>query len=161
MEPLPQPAAPRVSIVLPAYNRAGSVRMAVESVLRQTFADFELLVVDDGSTDGTMAELDGIADPRLHRLANPRNMGASAARNTGIRAARSDWVAFQDSDDEWLPSSQTAGLKLVVHLHFLVLAQPCLESALPDPLHRTDPHNGGRSLLGDELLPGASADPHC
>lgn len=94
---------PAVSIVVPAYNRSGSIRMAVESILRQTFTDFELLVVDDGSTDGTMEALAQVTDPRLKRLANPRNMGASAARNTGIRAARAEWVAFQDSDDEWLP----------------------------------------------------------
>ena len=77
--------------------------MAVESVLRQDFRDFELLVVDDGSTDGTMDALAAITDPRLRCLANPRNMGPGAARNTGIRAARADWIAFQDSDDEWLP----------------------------------------------------------
>ena len=94
---------PRVSVVIPAWNRVGSIRMAVESVLRQTFTDFELLVVDDGSTDGTIDALSDITDPRLRCLANPHNMGPSAARNTGIRAARGDWVAFQDSDDEWLP----------------------------------------------------------
>lgn len=94
---------PTISVVMPAWNRVGSIRMAVESVLRQTFTDFELLVVDDGSTDGTMGALSDITDPRLRCLANPRNMGASAARNTGIRAARGEWVAFQDSDDEWLP----------------------------------------------------------
>lgn len=97
------PATPAVSVVMPAWNRVGAIRMAVESVLRQTFTDFELLVVDDGSTDGTMDSLTGITDPRLRCLANPHNMGPSAARNTGIRAARGDWVAFQDSDDEWLP----------------------------------------------------------
>lgn len=94
---------PRVSVVLPTWNRVGSIRMAVESVLRQTFTDIELLVVDDGSTDGTMEALADISDPRLRCLANPRNMGPSAARNTGIRSARAEWVAFQDSDDEWLP----------------------------------------------------------
>ena len=99
----PRPSSSAVSIVLPAFNRAGSIRMAVESVLQQSFSDFELLVVDDGSTDGTMAQLAEITDPRVQLLANPRNIGASAARNTGIRAARGDWVAFQDSDDEWLP----------------------------------------------------------
>lgn len=88
---------------MPAWNRVGSIRMAVESVLRQTFTDFELLVVDDGSTDGTMDALAKISDPRLRRLANPHNMGPSAARNTGIQKALAEWVAFQDSDDEWLP----------------------------------------------------------
>lgn len=94
---------PAVSIVIPAYNRADTIRMAVESVLRQTFTDFELLIVDDGSTDGTMAALADLPDPRLRLLANPRNMGAGAARNLGIREARAPWVAFHDSDDEWLP----------------------------------------------------------
>ena len=102
MPPDPSPV-PAVSVVLPAYNRAGSILAAVESVLGQSFRDFELLVVDDGSSDGTMAALAGVGDPRVRLLANPRNLGAGAARNTGIRAARAPWVAFQDSDDEWLP----------------------------------------------------------
>ena len=94
---------PAVSVVLPAYNRAGSILAAVHSVLGQTFRDFELLVVDDGSSDGTIAALAEVSDPRVRLLANPRNMGAGAARNTGVREARAPWVAFQDSDDEWLP----------------------------------------------------------
>ena len=93
---------PSVTVVIPAFNRVGTIRAAVESVLWQSHADFELLVVDDGSSDGTMSALAGMTDPRLRLLANPHNMGPSAARNTGIRAARGDWVAFQDSDDEWL-----------------------------------------------------------
>ena len=107
---MPPNPVPAVSVVLPAYNRAGSILAAVESVLGQTFRDLELLVVDDGSTDGTMAALEGIRDPRLRLLANPRNLGAGAARNTGIRAARGPWVAFQDSDDEWLPQKLTLQL---------------------------------------------------
>jgi GT2 family glycosyltransferase len=98
------PSTPTISVVLPAFNRVASIRAAVDSVLRQSFADFELLVVDDGSTDGTMAALAEVQDPRVRLLANPKNMGAGAARNTGIRHARGTWVAFQDSDDEWLPA---------------------------------------------------------
>ncbi len=94
---------PIVSVVIPAFNRVGTIREAVKSVLSQSHADLELLVVDDGSSDGTMSALADMTDPRLRLLANPRNMGPGAARNTGIRAARGDWVAFQDSDDEWLP----------------------------------------------------------
>ena len=94
---------PSVSVVIPAWNRRETLRMSVESVLRQTYEDFELIVVDDGSTDGTMAAIADITDPRLRRLSHERNKGVSAARNTGIRAARADWVAFNDSDDEWLP----------------------------------------------------------
>ena len=96
-------ASPPVSVVIPAYNRAGTIRAAVESVLRQTFADIEVLVVDDASTDGTRTAAEAVADPRVRVLAHDRNRGASAARNTGIREARAAWVAFQDSDDEWLP----------------------------------------------------------
>ena len=103
MVPLDTSALPIISVVLPAYNRANSILAAVDSVLGQSFRDFELLVVDDGSTDGTMAALARVSDPRVRLLANPRNLGAGAARNTGIRAARGIWVAFQDSDDEWLP----------------------------------------------------------
>jgi glycosyltransferase involved in cell wall biosynthesis len=95
--------APPVSVVIPAYNRVDSIRVAIESVLRQSWTDFELLVVDDGSTDGTREAVRAIPDPRLRLIETPRNMGASAARNLGIEEARGDWVAFQDSDDEWLP----------------------------------------------------------
>ena len=94
---------PTVSIIIPAFNRASTICSAIESVLRQTYTDFELLIVDDGSTDDTMARVAEISDPRIRALANPENMGASAARNTGIRNARGTWIAFQDSDDEWLP----------------------------------------------------------
>ena len=96
-------APPAVSIVIPAYNRAATIRAAIESVLRQTWTDFELIVVDDGSTDDTLAEAAKVADPRLRLVESPANGGAAAARNRGLAEARADWVAFQDSDDEWLP----------------------------------------------------------
>jgi glycosyltransferase involved in cell wall biosynthesis len=95
--------SPSVTVVIPAFNRADTIRASVESVLEQTYSDFELLVVDDGSTDGTLDVLAMISDPRLRLLASPSNMGVSAARNRGIRHARGEWVAFQDSDDTWLP----------------------------------------------------------
>lgn len=92
-----------VSVVIPAFNRASSIRLAAESVLRQSWTDFELLVVDDGSTDGTRDAVRAIDDPRLRLIECARNAGASVARNVGLAEARGDWVAFQDSDDEWLP----------------------------------------------------------
>ncbi len=97
------PAVPAVSVVIPAYDRAATIRAAVESVLRQTWRDLEVLVVDDGSRDGTPEVVRGIDDPRVRLIGTPRNMGASAARNLGTEQARAPWVAFQDSDDEWLP----------------------------------------------------------
>lgn len=95
--------APKISVILPAYNRADSIQVAVESVLRQTWQDFELIIVDDCSTDGTVDAIQAMTDPRIKCLSTPQNMGPSGARNTGLHAASGDWVAFQDSDDEWLP----------------------------------------------------------
>ena len=97
------PAPPLVSVVIPAYDRATTIVAAIESVLRQTWTDFELLVVDDGSTDGTAAAAATVADPRLRVVRLAANRGAAGARNAGAAQARGRWVAFQDSDDEWLP----------------------------------------------------------
>jgi len=95
--------SPRVSVVIPAYNRAESLGRAVDSALAQTVDDIEVLVVDDGSTDETAALIEGVSDPRVRYLTHDANRGVSAARNTGVEAARGDYVAFLDSDDEWLP----------------------------------------------------------
>ncbi len=99
-----QPGAhPRVSVVIPTYNRARSIRRSIESVLQQTFQDFEILVVDDGSTDDTAQVVAGIGDSRIHYHRQAVNGGAGAARNAGLLLARGEWVAFQDSDDLWRP----------------------------------------------------------
>ena len=94
---------PKVSVVIPVYNRATAVRRAIESVLRQTYQNFEIIVIDDASTDDTVASVRSIGDPRLTVIRHARNRGGSAARNTGIRASSGEFVAFLDSDDEWLP----------------------------------------------------------
>jgi len=104
---------PKVSVVVPAYNRERLILHALNSVLAQTFADFEILAVDDGSTDGTIQAIQSCTDPRIRCLRHEKNRGAAAARNTGIQAARGEYVAFLDSDDEWLPHKlerQTAAL---------------------------------------------------
>ncbi len=97
------PSSPQVSVVIPTYNRAGVLGRALTSVLSQTFPDLECIIVDDGSTDQTIALLEGFQDPRLRLLRLPINGGAGHARNVGIRAARGELLAFLDSDDEWLP----------------------------------------------------------
>ncbi|MDS0261401.1 glycosyltransferase [Haloarcula sp. S1CR25-12] len=94
---------PRVSVVVPAYERADVVGRAIDSALAQTMADLEVVVVDDGSSDGTRGVVEGYDDERVRPLAHERNRGVSAARNTGVAAARGEYVAFLDSDDEWLP----------------------------------------------------------
>jgi glycosyltransferase involved in cell wall biosynthesis len=94
--------SPPVSIIIPTYNRAALVQEAVASVLAQTWREFELLVVDDGSTDPTSEALAPYAS-RIRLLRRESRGGVSAARNTGIAAARGEWLAFLDSDDLWLP----------------------------------------------------------
>jgi glycosyltransferase involved in cell wall biosynthesis len=91
-----------VSVVIPTYNRQAMLGEAIDSVLAQTYAHVELIVVDDGSTDGTRALLSSYGD-RLGVLRQPRR-GVSAARNRGVAAARGALVAFLDSDDLWLPA---------------------------------------------------------
>lgn len=96
------PTDARVSVVIPTWNRAALVTRALRSVVGQTHAPNEILVVDDGSTDGTSER---VRDqfPNVRVITQP-NRGVSAARNTGIRAATGEWLALLDSDDEWLPT---------------------------------------------------------
>ena len=95
-------SSPRFSVIMPCYNRRKLIRAAVMSVLDQTFTDFELIVVDDGSTDDTLDVLADITDARLS-LHQQRNSGPGAARNKGIGIAQGQYVAFLDSDDLYLP----------------------------------------------------------
>ena len=93
---------PRVSVILPSYNRSQSVGLSVEAVLKQSFRDFELCVVDDGSEDDTVEILDSIPGS-FNTLRLKENAGVSHARNCGIRSTDSEWIAFLDSDDVWHP----------------------------------------------------------
>jgi glycosyltransferase involved in cell wall biosynthesis len=90
-----------VSVIMPTYNRRQTIQAAIASVQRQTFQDWELIVVDDGSRDGTASVIDG-SDPRLV-LIRQENQGVNAARNAAMLRARGRYIAFLDSDDEWLP----------------------------------------------------------
>lgn len=91
---------PKVSVVIPTYNRAAKVQKGIESVLTQTFSDLEVIVVDDGSADDTGNVIAKTFGDRI-RYYYQANQGASAARNKGIAEARGEWIAFLDSDDEW------------------------------------------------------------
>ena len=90
-----------ISVCLPTYNRALLLRRAIASILSQTFTDFELIVVDDGSTDNTKEIVDSFRDARIRYIRHETNKGLMASRNTVLRYARGKYLAFQDSDDWW------------------------------------------------------------
>lgn len=94
---------PRVSVILPFFDRASTLGAAIESVRAQTLTNWELLAVDDGSRDGSAELVAAFADPRIKLLRHGDNRGVSAARNTGLSAARGAYVALLDSDDVWRP----------------------------------------------------------
>lgn len=96
-------STPHVSVVIPMFNRIATIRRAIDSALAQSFRDIEVIVVDDASSDESVAAVAAIDDPRLRLLRRDQNGGASAARNTGVAASRGSLVAFLDSDDEWFP----------------------------------------------------------
>lgn len=98
-----QSASPLFSVVIPAYNAGKFIRLTIESILLQTVQDFEIVVVNDGSTDETLEILQSVADPRL-RVITRENGGECVARNHGLREARGKYIAFLDSDDVWLPN---------------------------------------------------------
>lgn len=91
------------SIIIPSHNSNGPLRNALKSCLAQTFADFEVIVIDDASREPAESVCADLADPRVRCFRNERNLGASASRNIGLDAARGDYVAFLDADDLYLP----------------------------------------------------------
>lgn len=108
--------AATVSVILPAYNRAEILRAACESVLSQSYRDLELIVVDDASHEDLQAVITALNDDRVHYIRRSANGGAAQARNTGLAAARGRFIAFQDSDDLWLPGKLARQMKLLESL---------------------------------------------
>lgn len=91
-----------ISVVIPLYNKEKQIINTLQSVFRQTYQDFEIVVINDGSTDNSVAEVERIQDPRI-RLINQQNAGVSVARNRGIQESKGEYIALLDGDDEWMP----------------------------------------------------------
>lgn len=153
---------PLVSVVIPAYNRAGSIRAALQSVQRQTHEDWEAIVVDDGSHDDTPELVEQLAreDSRIRLIRHEANRGAQAARNTAIHAARGAWIAFLDSDDQFLPHSLESRFELATEQKVSVVHSNCYMIGTGDSprLHEVRPLAGSvyRPLLQGEgpVFPG-------
>jgi glycosyltransferase involved in cell wall biosynthesis len=93
------PAGPAISVIMPVYNGQEYLREAIDSILGQTFIDFELILINDGSSDQSQAIIDSYQDPRIRSLINPKNLGVVGALNVGLKAARGRYWARQDQDD--------------------------------------------------------------
>jgi len=103
---------PKFSIVIPLYNKAPYIERAIQSILTQTFQDFEIIVINDGSTDSSIEIVKSISDSRI-RLVKQKNAGASVARNRGIKESKSDLIAFLDADDVWKTKFLETILRLI------------------------------------------------
>jgi len=103
---------PKVSVVIPTYNRAELLRSAIISVLNQTFQDFEIVVVDDASKDNTAEVISSFNDKRIKYIRHETNKGEAGARNTGVMNSEGEYIAFLDDDDEWLPEKLKKQIEL-------------------------------------------------
>ncbi len=106
---------PLVSVIIPTYNRVHTLPVSVDSVLRQTYKNLEVIIVDDGSTDGTENFVRELSDNRVRYVRNIGKRGPAAARNYGVTQARGEFVAFQDSDDEWHPEKLEKQMPLLLN----------------------------------------------
>jgi glycosyltransferase involved in cell wall biosynthesis len=116
-----------VSVIIPAYNRGKYIKRALASVLAQTYADLEAIMVDDGSEDDTVPVVEAYArkDSRIRLIKHDKRKGAQAARNTGIVAAAGKWIAFLDSDDRWLHDSLALRLQVAGNGNLRVVHSEC------------------------------------
>jgi len=103
---------PIVSVIIPTYNRAKCIKRAIGSVLNQTYKNVEIIVVDDGSTDNTKEVLKTFIESKKIKYFYQKNKGPSAARNLGIKNSKGEYIAFLDSDDEWLPEKLGKQIRL-------------------------------------------------
>ncbi|MEN6625975.1 MAG: glycosyltransferase [Candidatus Sumerlaeia bacterium] len=130
---------PLVSVVIPAYNSEAMVGRAVKSVLSQDYSPLEVIVVDDGSSDGTAAAAEALGDSRV-RVIRQTNAGPAAARNRGIRESNGEFIAFIDADDEWLPEHLRKSIEMFASSPDAGLVYSLIDDRL---------ENGEREIYGE------------
>jgi len=151
---------PKLSIILPVYNAEKHLGHAIDSVLNQTFNDFELICIDDGSTDGSLKVMESYGDKI--RLIKPSHRGVAAARNLGIAAAKGEFITYLDADDSYVPDalssqfktydeSTTMGLKVVLGKSRVIFESD--EARSTYYLELDDSDEATISLLGATLIP--------
>ena len=156
-------ADPSISVVMPLYNNAKDVQRALRSVCDQTVSSFEVLVINDGSTDGGEAVARMLNDSRI-RVIDQNNKGVSAARNRGIAEAKGDLIAFLDADDEWKPDFLETIIRLdrnfrqcsVFATHYFYRE---LDAAVRTPILRRVPHGVWEGVLENYFETAAHSDP--
>lgn len=142
-----------VTVIIPTYNRAETITYCLDSVCNQTVPPNEIIVVDDCSTDDTVQAVRSFSDPRIRCIISEKNSGAQAARNRGIRLARGDWIAFQDSDDEWLPEKLEKQIAALAEVNFNPM------TVVHTDCFRYDHQTGNRTLWELPLVHGTAAFP--
>jgi len=150
---------PTVSVVIPAYNRVETIARAVVSVRAQTFQDFEIVIVDDGSIDQTRDIVRQLDDERIRLISHEKNLGAAAARNTGMKSAVGKYIAWLDSDDEWFPKKleqQLAAFKQAAQDQRASYTAYELVEKQGARIHIPKPVDYKKLFLGCDLSPGAT-----
>lgn len=143
----------RISVIIPAYNRERTIGYCLDSVLAQSFSPFEVIVVDDCSSDKTVEIVWGYSDPRVQCIVLEKNMGAQAARNIGIRKALGKWIAFQDSDDEWLAEKLEMQMGVLAEVNFNPM------TVIHADCYRYDHQTNNRTLWELPLIEGGAVFP--
>ncbi len=136
-----------VSVIIPTHNRAQHLKKALLSVFKQSYSPLEVIVVDDGSTDETAQMIQNHFSERATYLKLSKNHGVSFARNRGIEAATGDWIAFLDSDDEWLPRKielQMQYLQENSSLEFVHCDEVWIRNGVPVTQQKKHLKSGGR-----------------
>jgi glycosyltransferase involved in cell wall biosynthesis len=143
---------PKVSIIIPTYNRSHLLKRAITSVLNQQYSDFELIIVNDGSKDDSRKKVEEFRDKRILYI-EQEHMGAAAAENKGIKASRGSYLAFIDDDDEWMPEKLQIQMKVFV-------GEPTKTGVLYCGANHIDLESGALKYHPDIAMESGSGDVH-